>query len=289
VASTRGAWLLLLVPALLLLGAVLVAPALVGLGRSFTSTGPDGRLMFAGLRNYQLLLEDRDARVAFRNGAVYTLLAAPLSVAVGLGLALAIAGARRGRHALRLLFLTPWLASPLAVGLLWRFFLHSRVGLPDYLLGLVGQSVQLSPLSNPALALPVAALVDVWRSSPLAAFLLVPGVLAVPRELREQAALDGAGGLRALWHIWLPWLRPLLGVVLLLRVADVLGAFDTLLTLTHGGPNDATTTPALYSYSHAWIGQDWARGLAAAWLLVALVLLLGAGCLWFVRTGTERP
>src|SRR5207249_7555466 len=145
-------------------------------GRSFLASGPDGRLVFVGLRGYAQLLDDAEARHAFRNGALYALLAAPLSVALGLGLAALIARVGRGREALRLLFLTPWLASPLAVGLLWRFFLHGRVGLPDYLLGLVGRSVQLAPLSNPALALPVAALVDVWRSGPLVAFLLVPAI-----------------------------------------------------------------------------------------------------------------
>ena len=117
----------------------------------------------------------------------------------------------------------------------------------------------------------------------VALLLLVPSVLSIPRDLLEYANLEGARSWQLFWHVWVPWLRPLLGVLLVVRVADALGSFDTLLTLTHGGPNDATTTPALYSYSHAWIGQDWTRGLTAGWLLVALVFLLGAPLLWLAR------
>lgn len=282
--ASRSGWLLA-APALVLVGAVVVLPATVGLGRTAFSAAADGSVAFVGLQNYLWVLADPRARIAFRNGLVYVVLSAPLSLALGLGLAAVIAAARRRGDLLRLLVLVPWLVSPLSVGLVWRFFLHGRVGLPEYLLGIVGRTLALAPLSNPALALPLAAGVDVWRSGPLLAFLLVPAVRAIPRDLVEQARLDGAGRGAMLWHVWLPWLRPLLGVLLLLRLADALGSFDTPLTLTHGGPGDATVTPALYSYNLAWIGQEWARGLAAAWLLVAIGLVLAVVGLRLARRG----
>jgi multiple sugar transport system permease protein len=280
IGARRTSWLLL-APGLVLVMAVLVLPAAAGLVRSFTAP-IGGHATFVGLGNYAALASSQEARTAFQNAVVYALLSAPLSVAVGLGLASAIASARH-RESLRLLFLSPWLASPVAVGVLWRFFINNPIGLPNLVLTQLGQPLALGPLSNPTLALPIAALVDVWRSSPLAAFLLVPGVLGIPRDLREQAAMDGASGWRIFWSVWLPRLRPLLVVVLLLRLADALGTADTLYTLTHGGPADRTTTLALYSYVRILGIQDWGRGLAAAWMIVLLAVALSSLCLWLAR------
>ncbi len=280
VATGRIAWLFV-TPAFVLVAAVLVLPSMVGLARSFLAVG-SGQATFVGLRNYQLLLADPEGRTAITNGVVYALLSAPVSVAVGLGLAAMIAGARR-REWLRLLCLGSWLPSPIAVGVLWRFFLNSPIGLPNFLLTVAGYPLALGPLSNPVLALPTAAGVDVWRSSPLVAFLLVPGVAAIPRDLREQARLDGAGRWQVFRTVWLPPLRPLLTVLLLFRLADALSASATLYTLTHGGPVDRTTTLALYGFLRSSIGQDPDRALASAWLVVLLALALGAGCLWLAR------
>jgi len=281
VGSRRARWLLL-VPALLLVGAVLIVPSAVGLARSFSAPGDGGQPVFVGLVNYQRVVAARDARTSVGNGVEYALISAPLSMMAGLALALAIASAHR-REALRLLFLTPWLASPIAVGVLWRFFLNNPIGLANLVLTHLGHPLALGPFSNPGLALPLAAGVDVWRTSPLVAFLLVPGLLAIPAEQRDQAAIDGAVRWRLFWHVLVPSLRPLLAAVLLLRLADALGTSDTLFTLTHGGPVDRTTTLALYSYMRLAVADDWASGLAAAWLIVVLSVVLGIVCLWLVR------
>lgn len=278
VGASRVPWLFL-APALLLVGAVLVVPAALGLARSFTAPDDAGRTVFVGPLNYWQVLADRNARTAIGNGVEYALISAPVSVVSGLGLAAAITSVRR-RETLRLLFLSPWLASPIAVGVLWRFFANNPMGLVNLLLSHLGRPLALGPFSNPMLALPLAAAVDVWRTSPLVAFLLVPGLLAIPGELRDQAAVDGATGWRLFRDVLVPTLQPLLAMVLLMRLADALGTSDTLFTLTHGGPIDKTTTLALYSYLRLTLAGDWTHGLATAWLIVALSVVLGAVCLW---------
>jgi ABC-type sugar transport system permease subunit len=125
--------------------------------------------------------------------------------------------------------------------------------------------------------------VDVWRKSPLATFLLLPGLLALPSDQWEQATLEGAGVLGRMGHVTLPWLRQLLLAVALLLAGDGLGSFETVLVLTGGGPGSATVTPALYSFEKAFTAHVWQIGVTAAWLIVAGIALLGVCYLAMLR------
>ncbi len=276
-------WLAVL-PAALLLSAFLLLPALLGLGATFTSYDPFGPTwQVVGLANYRAVFVDLDLRAAFANAVLLTVLAVPVELAGGLVLALALRRPFRGRSLVRIGLLAPWLVSPLAAGVLWHFLYDSQVGLLGWAAAWFGLAAS-SPLADPQWALPAVAAVEIWRMLPLAAFLLVPGVQAVPQEALDYATLLGCPPWTVLGVVVLPHLRGLLLTVLLLLIGTTLTALDSILILTGGGPGSRTITPALYSYQLAIDAHNWPRGTATAWLLLALILLVG-----LVYTGAVRP
>ena len=183
----------------------------------------------------------------------------------------------------RVVLLLPWLISPIASGLMWRFLLGSETGFPTYLLRTLGLSAVSSSLSQPGLALPAAMLVETWRVAPLVGFLLLPGLSAIPAERWEDARLDGLSWLATVRHVALPAMRPLMLAVTLLLIGGALATFDAILTMTSGGPGTDTLTPALYSYDQAFTFSNWPLGAASGWLIGGAVLAVGLAYLRLSR------
>jgi multiple sugar transport system permease protein len=276
--------LLLFAPAAVLLTGWLVLPAALGLAATFTTYSPFGGVVrFAGLSEYAAVLRDPEFAAALRNIAVFTVVAVPLELLVGFGLAYLLGGPMRGRAALRLLLLAPWLVSPIATGVMWHYLFGSATGMVDFLLGWLGASDVPSPAGDLRLALPTAIAIEVWRLAPFAGFLLLPGLAAIPAERWEDATLNGAGFLSRVLDVAVPALRPLLLAVAMLLIGLALGTFDSILILTGGGPGTATVTPALYSYDRAFRINDWPAGAASAWLITLGMFAVGAVYLRLAR------
>ncbi len=281
--------LLLLIPLALLVVPFLLWPALLGVLSSFTDYTPaQTHVRFVGLRNYATVLTDGQSLLAFRNIGVLTLLAVPAELIGGFAIAYALRESFRGRGLVRALLLIPWLVSPAATGVMWHFLFNSNVGLLNFWLAWLRLPPQPSPLGLSGLALPAVIVVEIWRKAPLASFLLLPGLLALPMDLWEQARLDGAPITRVLRHVLLPWLRPLLLTIALLLIGDTLGTFDSVLMMTGGGPGSQTIIPALYSYQKAFQVHDWPTGVTLAWLVVGTVLLAGIGYLALMRDDVDE-
>jgi ABC-type sugar transport system permease subunit len=226
-------------------------------------------------------------RAAFANAALLTSGAVPVELVGGLVLALALRRPFRGHSLVRILLLTPWLISPLAAGVMWHFLYDSQVGLLGWAAAWLRQPAA-SPLADPHTALLAVAAVDIWRLLPLAAFLFVPGVQAVPQDELDYATLLGCPPWTVLGVVVLPHLRGLLLTVLLLLIGTTLTTLDSILILTGGGPGSRTITPALYSYNLAIAAHNWPQGTATAWLLLALILLVGLAYTMAVRQPARR-
>ncbi len=276
--------LLLLIPLVLLVVPFLVWPAILGFLSSFTDYTPaQAHVRFVGVRNYAIVLTDSQSRLAFHNIGVLTLVAVPTELIIGFAIAYTLRDPFRGRGLVRVLLLIPWLVSPVATGVMWHFLYNTNVGLLNFWLTWLRLPIQPSPLGVSGLALPAVIVVDIWRKAPLVSFLLLPGLLALPADLWEQARLEGAPIPSQLYHILLPWLRPLLLTITLLLIGDTLGTFDSLLMLTGGGPGSQTIVPALYSYQQAFKAYNWPTGVTLSWLVVGTVLLVGVGYLALVH------
>ena len=275
----------LYVPLVVVLSIWLLGPAFLGLIATGSNYAPvEPSVGWVGLRNFQAVLSDRTFGAAVRNIAVFTLVAVPLQLAIGLCLAESMRIPFRGRAAIRVLLLLPWLVSPVASGVMWHFLFASETGFLGFAFRLIGLPAPPSPLSQHGLALLTVVLVETWRVAPLVAFLLLPGLASIPRERWEDATVDGLSWSGRIRHVALPALRPLILAVTMLLIGGAFATFDSVLTMTGGGPGTETVTPALYSYSKAFTFSDWPIGAASGWLIGGAVLLAGLVYLRLSRT-----
>jgi multiple sugar transport system permease protein len=276
--------LVLLVPLALVLLPFLLWPALSGLLYSFTNYAPGQQhVQWVGLGNFAAVLGDSAYRASWRNMLAYVLVSVIAELAIGFSLAYLMREPFRGRGLLRVALLVPWLVSPIANGVMWYFLFNLQWGILNFFLSLLGLTYLPSPLGLSSLALIVTIATNIWHDAPLAAFLLLPGLLAIPAAHWEYATLEGASFLARVRFIALPLLRPLFLAVGLLLIGDALGAADTVLILTGGGPGSATLTPGLYSYQQAFQIYNWPLGATSAWLIVASVILVGLAYLYLSR------
>lgn len=243
--ADRRRGLLLVLPALLLLGVVTVYPALWVLWLSLQHRVPVfGISGFAGLAHYAFLAGDPRFWSAARTSALFTGASVLLEVVLGVAVALAL---RRQRWWPRLAFsllLLAWAMPAVVTARLFEWLYHPSAGLVNVLLG--GRA--LNWLGDPALALPAVVLADAWRTLPFVAVIAHARLLSIPGELYEAARVDGAGAGAAFLHVTLPLLRPVLTVAVLFRTLDALRAFDLMFVLTGGGPAGTTETLTVYAY-----------------------------------------
>jgi multiple sugar transport system permease protein len=283
---TRRERIVLFAPLAVLLGGWLVLPAVLGLIATFTTYSPfTTTVRFSGLANYAAVVQDPQFGAAVRNIAAFTVVAVPLELAVGFAIAYLLRRPIKGRALWRVLLLAPWLVSPIAAGVMWHFLFGGATGILDFVFGWFRLPDVASPVGDPRLALPAAIAVEVWRVAPFVTFLLLPGLVSIPKERWEEATLAGASWLQQIVHVVIPELRILLLTVAMLLVGLSFGAFDTILILTGGGPGTATLTPALFSYGRAFQTNDWPVGAASGWLIAAGVIAVGAV---YLRLARER-
>ena len=278
--------ILLFAPLAILIGGWLIIPALVGLSATLTTYSPlTTAVAFVGWQNYSDVLHDPQFGEAVRNVAIFALVAVPLELGLGFAIAYLLRRPIRGRSWWRGLLLLPWLVSPIAAGVMWHYLLSGATGIVSFVLGWLGLPEAASPIGDVRLALAATIAIEVWRMAPFVTFLLLPGLVAIPEERWEQATLAGTSWFWRIVNVALPEVAPLMLSVGMLLTGLSLGAFDTILILTGGGPGTATLTPALYSYDRAFVTNDWPSGATSAWLIAAGVALVGTA---YIRLSGRR-
>jgi len=282
---TRSERLVLVGPLGILLSIWLIVPALLGLVATITNYGPGQPAdHWVGLKNFQVIFADRAFAAAIRNIALFTVVAVPVQLVVGLGLADLLRRPFRGRAVVRLLLLLPWLVSPVASGVMWHFLFGSETGFLNFAVRSLGLPSFASPLSQHGFALLMVVLVESWRVAPLVAFLLLPSLSTIAPERWEDALLDGLSTMATVRHVVLPAMRPVILAVTMLLIGGALATFDSVLTMTGGGPGTETVTPALYSYDNAFTFSNWPAGATSGWLVGGAVLVVG---LVYLRLATR--
>lgn len=273
---------LLLAPAALLLGAVVLVP----IGRllylslhELQLTSPAAGAPFVGLRNFADAWDDPRFWGALRNTLVVTAVTVPGAVLVGLGLALLADLPHRRRWPVRLGLLLPWALPLVFSGLIFAWFFDTRHGLVNDLLARVGLP-GLPWLTSPALAMTAVCVAVTWKTSSFAALVILAGLQAIPPALREAATVDGATRLQRFRHVTLPLLRPSLAVALVFRTITAVQTFDIPFAMTRGGPGRTTETLAMYVRTTTLEFLDVGYGAALA---VVMALLSVAATSFYLR------
>jgi len=230
---------------------------------------------FVGLANYTRALRNPLLYDALTATGVYALLVLPAEIFLGLGLALLVHRMVRSAVAKAVIFVlavVPLVVPPVAVGVIARLVYAPGYGVLNQVLVRTGViDHEIGFLSDPILAMLSVASVDIWQWTAFVYLVLFAGLQTVPREMVEAARVDGGGGWTLFRHIELHYLRPLLVLILFLRMADVLRVFDHVFILTGGGPGSSTQLLSLYLYRIEFKFFD--DGQAAALAVTVLVVV----------------
>lgn len=258
----------LLGPSLFGVAVFLLLPMLVVLWLSLYRWDLLGPMEYVGLTNWRSVLTDSSFATSLAVTAAFIALVVPVQTAFGLVAALMLARNLPGTGFFRTLYVLPWVCSPLAIAVLWRWILAPTDGAVSTVLGR-----QIDWLTDPQLALPVVSAVTVWTNVGYVTLFFLAGILAVPRELLDAASTDGANAWQRFHRITLPLLRPTLFFVLVTGIISAAQVFDTVYALTGGGPMGRTDLLAHRIYAEAFGAA--AVGRAAVMAVVMFALLVG--------------
>ncbi|WP_433257106.1 carbohydrate ABC transporter permease [Streptosporangium sp. CA-135522] len=265
-----GAALLFLLPALAGFTLFYIYPSVRGAWISLTDWNLLSDPEFTGMDNYAELAVDP----LFWRALLLTGYNTVLNLVGQLTLALLLAALMHRLTksvVLRAMLLLPWLVPNVSMALLWLWLLDANLGFVNQLLSSLGLSTH-GFFSSPGEAMPTVAAVTTWASVGYVALLLYAGMMQIPTQVYEAAAIDGAGEIRTFFRVTLPLLRPILALVLVVSVIGCFQIFDTIAVATKGGPINATKVIYYYIYQEAF--THFRMGYASA-MALSLVLVLG--------------
>lgn len=230
---------------------------------------------FTGLDNYRFLLADDRFWNALGNTAYFTATSVSLELLLGLGIALLLNRTFRFKGLVTALVLVPWAIPTVVSAKMWEWMYNSDLGILNHLLGM-----QINWLGSPFWAMNAAVAMDVWKTTPFVAILLLSGLKLIPGEVIQAARIDGAGGWSLFRRITLPLLMPVILVVLIFRTMDAFRVFDAVYVLTGGGPANTTETLSIYAYKVLFQTLQFGYGSTLA---IVVFLCVGTMSLLYLR------
>ena len=228
----------MIAPAVLLIVAIAFFPMIYGVMLSFQEIVPNQPSQWVGLENYRSIFADTDFRTGLLNTSIFTVASVSFEFLFGLLIALGLNRTFKGQGLSRGIALVPW-AFPTAVSaLMWRL-MYQDAGIMAYLAEKLGY--QGSILTSDGALLVAAIIVDVWKTTPFMAILMLAGLQVIPLDVYEAARVDGATTMQTFWRITLPLLKPAILVALLFRTLDSWRVFD-LFYVMGGNQLDSLST-----------------------------------------------
>ncbi len=283
-ARTRTAWMFL-TPMLIVLLLVAVWPLARTLYFSLTNaTLVDmENTSLVGLSNYLTydngrwygVLSDPQWFAALRNTLVFALVSVSLETILGVLIALLLNAHFRGRGFMRAAMLVPWAIPTVVSAKMWGWMLNDQFGVINDALMRIGLITEpVAWLADPSLALLSVILVDVWKTTPFVALLVLAALQMVPKDCYEAAEVDGIHPVRVFFRVTLPLIAPALAVAVIFRLLDAMRMFDLVYVMT--GATDATITLSVFAQRELIGFQDVGYGSAAATLVFFIIALLTA-------------
>lgn len=281
---TRAAWLFL-APMLVVLLLVAVWP----LGRTLYFSLTNATLVdmenygLVGLSNYLTydngrwygVLSDPQWFAALRNTLVFAVVSVTLETVLGVLIALLLNAHFPGRGLMRAAMLVPWAIPTVVSAKMWGWMLNDQFGVINDALMRVGLITEpVAWLADPSLALVSVILVDVWKTTPFVALLVLAALQMVPKDCYEAAEVDGIHPVRVFFRVTLPLIAPALAVAIIFRLLDAMRMFDLVYVMT--GATDATITLSVFAQRELIGFQDVGYGSAAATLVFFIIALLTA-------------
>jgi multiple sugar transport system permease protein len=280
-ADGPGFLLLMLLPSLVVLGLVIGVPILRAVEMSFGTLNLRRPALNneTGLHNYIKLAGDRRAWAALGLSALYMAGTVVGSVGLALAAALLTRHLARGRALLRLAFLMPWTVPAVVTALVWGVMYDGSFGVVNRLLDWAGLGPGANWLIDRDTVIWALLVAQIWNEFPMAFVFLLAGLMAIPNELYEAARIDRAGAWAQFRFITLPGLRHVLAVTVVLCMIMGFKAFPIIFVLTGGGPNRASETLTVLTFTTAFRELDFAYAATLGVLALAVSALMVAGYL----------
>ena len=274
-----------LLPSVVYIVALVALPFFLSIAFSFSDvTAGDPGFDWAGFGNFQRIFHDPVFWRSLQNTLLFSAISMVLIVIFGKVLALILVADFRGKWLVRFLVLLPWTTPVSLSTIAWLWMLDSIYSPIDWLLRHAGViQGNMYWLGRPRLAMASVIAVHVWRLVPLAAVIIMAGLVAIPGEVQEQAMVDGAGFWRRLFEITLPLTLPVIAVAALFGAIFTFTDMTVVYILTRGGPTNSTQVLASWSFFKGIEGGDVAQGAAIALLLFPLLLAAAITILRWVR------
>jgi multiple sugar transport system permease protein len=281
VIRTRLLPYVLVAPALVLIGVVLLYPLGLSIRISLYAKQLGFPERFVGFANYVRIVEDPIFLNSVKVTTIWTIGSVAGQMIVGIVLALLLHREFPGRSVFRTLLMLPWAIPNFIAALTWVWMFSDRFGIVSHLLmqaHIVSEPVLF--LANPSIALPSIILVNIWKNYAFVMIVILAALQAIPSELYEAAEVDGASWWQSLWRITMPLILPMILIVLLLRAIWTINTFELIFIMTEGGP--ARQTELLPITAFLWAFRTGLSGLGGA-LGVILMIVTIAFCSIYVR------
>jgi multiple sugar transport system permease protein len=262
-----------LAPSLVGVVLFLVIPVILVIILSLTQWNLLTPIKFVGFSNYANIFKYDQFGHSLLVTAYYVLLNIPAQTVIALGMALLLNNKLRGSAFVRVVAVLPFLATPVAMSVVWTWFFDPTNGIVNQLLSHVGITGP-AWLSDSATAMPIVAFANIWQYAGYNMLFFLAGLQGIPPSLYEAASIDGAGKIAQFRRVTLPLLRPALLFVLVTGVIGSFQVFDTAYVLTAGGPGNATTVANLNIYNTAFQGFRIGEASAMSVILFLVILVI---------------
>ncbi|MFC4025093.1 carbohydrate ABC transporter permease [Oceanobacillus longus] len=269
--KARHAWGFLTLPLLLLLLFTFI-PGIAAFVLSFTNYNVFRPLEFIGLSNYIEAFKDATFRKAMFNTVYYWLLVTPALVVLPIFVAILVNQKIRGVKIFRLIFYFPTLVSVVVTAILFSW-MFAEQGIINYLLSLVGID-PIGWLTNTLTVMPALAIVTIWQGFGYYMLFYLAALQGVPKDLYEAAELDGAGFWRKHLHITIPMIKPMIFFVAVISTMGAFKEFTLMLTMTDGGPLNASKTAVYLVFEEAFTNLEMGYASAISFILFVVILFI---------------
>ena len=274
--SKASSWLFIL-PALTVVILLLLYPVTSSIFYSLTNKNlikPTYR--FLGLDNYIKTLTDPDFWKAFWNDLKWTFFSLLGQLIVGFTGALALNRIKKGSSIYRTILIIPWAIPSIVLAFSWKWILNGVYGFLPNLLIKLGLCSTAPEFLTGNLAFATLVFINIWFGSPLIMVNILSALQTVPKDQYEAAQIDGANTFQSFWHITVPHIRTVVGLLVVLRTIWIFNSFDIIYLITGGGPANKTLTVPIYAYNIGWGLKQLGRSSAVTVLLLLFLLIVCA-------------
>ena len=278
--SERKAAYIFIIPAVVLLAAFLLYPALQTVRYAFTDYNimrPD-RIKFCGLNNFIELFQDKDFWIAVKNTLHFTILVVPFQTVLALALALLISSRRKGVSIFRAAYFSPQVTSMVVVAILWTVLYNSTPS--SGLLNALFVKLGMEPcgfLNDPKTAMNSIIFMSAWQGAGYQMMIFLAGLQGIPKDQYEAASIDGAGRVKSFFYVTLPGLKNVISYVIMITVIQAMKLFTQPYVMTKGGPQNSTRTLVYYVYEQGFQKRNFGYACAVAAVFFVIVISLSIG------------